>query len=149
MLKPLTAIAMLALSFSQARAAGYQIMPIGEPGKYVGCMAINEQTELGFVAVQQSLGVLMNSKLLRVRQGDAVDGTWRVDEGREMKLDAVSTTADTVTGDLPQSREAFAQLANGNAVTVTLGATTVEWSLEGSKQALADIGACMDKNVPH
>ena len=140
-------LAVIVLLAPAAHAAGFSVEPIGEPGKYAGCVAIDGETEIGFVGVGQTLAVLAHSKLLRLRKGDAVEGTWNVDGGAERKLDAKTDTADTVSAELPATPATVALLANGNTFSVTMGATSVEWSLEGSSQALKDLGACMDKNV--
>lgn len=140
-------LAAMVLLAPAAHAAGFSIEPIGDPGKYVGCVAINGETEIGFVGVGQTVAVVAHSKLLRLRKGDAVEGTWNVDGGAERRLDAKTDTADTVSADLPATPATLAMLANGDAFSVTMGATSVEWSLEGSRQALKDLGACMDKNV--
>lgn len=143
---PHVAVALLLLA-PAAQAAGFSIEPIGEPGNYMGCVAIDGETEMGFVGVAQTIAVIAHSKLLRLRKGDAVDGTWNIDGAAEQKLDAKTDTADTVSAGLPATPATFALLANGNAFSVTMGATSVEWSLEGSSKALKDLGACMDKNV--
>ena len=143
----LFATAAIFLLAHAAHAAGFTVEPIGEPGKYVGCVAVDGETEMGFVGVGQTVAVLAHSKLLRLRKGDAVDGTWNVDGGAEHKLDAKTDTADTVSAEMPASKATLTLLGNGNTFSVTVGATDVEWSLAGSSKALQDLGACMDKNV--
>ncbi|MBC7801622.1 MAG: hypothetical protein H7Z10_13455 [Gemmatimonadaceae bacterium] len=145
---PIFAAAFLALPvFASAHAAGFVIEPIGQPGEVAGCVAINAETEVGLVAVDQTLVLIMTSELLRLRKGDAVDGTWQVDNSKERRLDVKTDTVNTVSVELPASKENFALLANGNTVTVTMGATSVEWGLDGSRKALVDLGTCMDKNA--
>ncbi len=136
-----------ALLLTTTAQAAYKIEPIGEPGAHKGCIAIDGETELGFVAAGQSLAILVHSELLRLRKGDPVDGTWNVDGGKEYKLDASTDTANTVSADVPQTKPMFDLLRDGNTLNVTLGATNVEWSLAGSSKALQELGACMDKNV--
>ena len=143
---PLIAAALLLLA-PAAHAAGFSIEPIGEPGKYMGCVAVDGETEIGFVGVGPTVAVLAHSKLLRLRKGDAVDGTWNVDGGAEHKLDAKTDDADTVSAEMPASKATLALLSNGSTFSITMGATNVEWSLVGSSKALQDLSACMDKNV--
>jgi len=132
---------------SAAHAEGYEITPVGERGAYIGCVAIDANTGVGFAAVGQSLSVLMNAALLRVNKGDQVDGTWAVDGGKERPLSAEADNKDAVSADLQASKEILALLANGNQISATIGATYVDFDLGGSKQALQDLAACMDKNV--
>ena len=146
MIRTTLAAIMLTASVTTAHA-DYEISPMGEPGAYTGCLAIDSEAEMGFVAVGQSVAVLAYSKLLRLRVGDEVNGTWTVDDSTARKLDRKTSTADTVTADLPATRETLALLGNGKTFSVTIGATDVEWSLAGSAKALKDLGACMDKNV--
>ena len=64
-----------------------------------------------------------------------------------MKLSGTSQNDNTIAAVVPPTPASFKMLGDGNTVSATLGATEVEWSLEGSRQALADLGACMDKNI--
>ncbi len=132
---------------SAAHAEGYEIAPIGERGAYMGCMAIDADTGVSFVAVGQSLSVMMSAALLRVNKGDAVDGTWAVDGGKGRPLSAKADGKNTVSADLQASREIVTLLSNGNQISAVIGATYVDFDLTRSKQALQDLGACMDKNV--
>ncbi len=141
------AVLIAGLLLAPAAQAAFKIEPIGEPGAYKGCVAIDGETELGFVGVGQSIGVIAHSELLRLRKGDAVDGTWNVDGGKTYKLDASTDTANTVSADVPPNKAMYDLLSNGNTFSVSMGATDVEWSLTGSGKALQELGACMEKNV--
>lgn len=132
---------------SAAHADGYEVAPIGERGAYMGCMAIDADTGVSFVAVGQSLSVMMSAALLRVNKGDAVDGTWAVDGGKGRPLSVKADGNNTVSADLQASKEILTLLSNGNQISAAIGATYVDFDLSGSKQALQDLGACMDKNV--
>ena len=130
-----------------AAQATYSVEPIGEPGAYSGCLAVDGETQLGFVGVGHSIGLIAHSELLRLRKGDAVDGTWSVDGGKSYKLDASTDTANTISASVPPTKAMYDLLVQGSTFNVTMGATDVEWSLAGSGKALTDLGACMDKNV--
>ena len=144
----LAVVALLALPLcTPAHAAGYQISPIGNPGAYNGCLAMDVDAGLGFVSFAQNLTVLMQAKLLDVEKGEAVTGTWSVDGSKERSLDDKATDKNIVSAGLAATKEMMALLGDGNQLTVTMGKTSVEFDLAGSKQALQDLGACMDKNV--
>lgn len=128
-------------------ASGYDVQPVGDPGKAIGCMAINTDTGVTFVAVQQNLSVMMTAKGFRVGKGEAVDGVWSVDGSKERALSDKADANGTVSADLVASREVMALFGNGNMLSATVGKNTYEFDLAGSKQALEELGACMDKNV--
>ena len=49
--------------------------------------------------------------------------------------------------DLVATREVMELFGNGSQLSATVGKNTYEFDLAGSKQALAELGGCMDKNV--
>ena len=128
-------------------ASGYDVQPVGDPGKAIGCMAINTDTGVSFVAVQQNLSVMMTAKGFRVGKGDAVDGVWSVDGGKDRPLADKADANGTVSVDLVASKEVLALFGNGNTLSATVGKNTYEFDLAGSKAALEELGGCMDKNV--
>lgn len=127
--------------------SNYTVQPVGDPGKAIGCMAVNEDAGLAFVAVQQNLSVMMTSKGFRVGKGDAVDGVWSVDGSKDRPLSDKADANGTVSADLVASKEVMTLLGNGTMLSATVGKNTYEFDLSGSKQALSELGACMDKNV--
>ena len=128
-----------------AYAAGFETMPIGDKGAYVGCIAANGDTSVAFAAVGPHLALLLQSKELRLRKGDAVDGTWSIDGSKERSLDDKTDTANTVGVTL--SDATLAQVMKGSTISATLGATEVEWSLAGTQQAVLELATCMNTNV--
>ena len=141
------AAAALPLCAPAHAASGYDVAPVGEPGKAIGCMAVNGDAGLAFVAVQQNLSVMMTAKGFRVGKGDAVDGTWSVDGGKERALADKADANGTVSVDLVVTKELLALFGNGTTLSATVGKNAYEFDLAGSKQALDELGACMDKNV--
>ena len=145
----LLVLSVAALPFCTAAhaASGYDVQPIGEPGKYIGCMAVNTDAGVNFVAVGQNLSVMMMAKGFGVAKGDKVDGTWSVDGGKERALGDKADGNGTVSVDLVATREGLELFGNGNQLSATVGKNTYEFDLSGSKQALSELGGCMDKNV--
>lgn len=130
-----------------AYADGFEVSPIGNPGAYMGCMAIDANTGIAFVGVGQTLSVMMTAKLLRVKKGEGVDGTWAVDGGKTHALAAKADGENTVSADLQVTKETMALLSEGSQLSAVIGATYVDFDLGGSKQALRDLSDCMNKNV--
>lgn len=128
-------------------ASGYEVQPVGEPGKYIGCTAINTDSAVTFVAVEQTLSVMVTAKGFRVGKGEAVDGTWSVDGGKDRALSPKADANGTVSADLAATFEVMTLLGDGSTFSATVGKNTYEFDLAGSKQALLELSACMDKNV--
>lgn len=144
--------ALLALTFAMLpvcahAASDYDVQPVGEPGKYIGCMAVNADAGISFVAVEQSLSVMVTAKGFGVTKGQPVDGTWSVDGSKDRALGTKADGPNTVSVDLDATREVMALFGNGNQLTATVGKNSYEFDLAGSRQALTELGGCMDKNV--
>jgi hypothetical protein len=140
------AVALLVAPFAHpALAADYDVQPIGEKGKEIGCMAINQDAGLAFVAVAQNLSVMMTTKDFKVVKGDPVDGAWSVDGSKDKSLSEKADGPGTVSADMEATAQALSMIANGKELTATVGKSTMVFDLSGSKQALMDLGACMDK----
>ncbi len=145
-MRRLAALACALISFcTAAHAAGFEVVPIGDKGAYVGCVAANSDTEVAFAAVGPQLAILLQSKLLRLRKGDEVDGTWSVDGAKERPLEEKADSPNTVSAMLNDTT--MAQVMKGKAISVTVGATEVEWQLDGTQKAVLDLAACMQTNV--
>lgn len=132
---------------SAAYAEGFDVSPIGKPGAYIGCMAVDTNAGLAFVGVGQTLSVMMSAKLLRVKKGEVIDGTWAVDGGKTHPLSTKADSDNTVSADLEVTKNILMLLSDGNQISTTIGATYVDFDLTGSKQALHDLPDCMNKNA--
>lgn len=143
----LFALALTLLPVCAHAASDYDVQPVGEPGKYIGCMAVNADAGVSFVAVEQSLSVMMTAKGFGVTKGEPVDGTWSVDGAKDRALAAKADGPNTVSVDLDATREVLALFGNGNQLSATVGKKSYEFDLAGSRQALTELGGCMDKNV--
>ena len=110
-------------------------------------MAMNTTTGITFVAVAQSLSVMLTTKAFKVAKGDPIDGSWSVDGSKDRALAAKADADGTVSADMDATKAALQMLSDGNELTATIGKTAMTFDLAGSKQALTDLGECMDKNV--
>ena len=128
---------------ASAQAGGYQVTVIGDAANFVGCLAINETTGVGFLAVGDTVALLGNAKSLKLSKGDAVSGTWSVDGGEATKFSSKADSANTVTIDVPNDAGAVAALTAGNALTIRAGSSTAKFDLDGSGEAFAALISCM------
>ena len=144
----LIATAAIALATgASARAAGYDVAPIGTKGAYLGCMAVNAGTGVAFVAVGNNLSVMLTSPGWKVVKGDPIDGTWSIDGGKERTLAVKADGPGTVSVDLEANKAALDLLGGGNELTGSIGKNSFVFDLGGSKQALSDLGDCMDSTA--
>lgn len=130
---------------SPALASGYEITPIGEKGTYFGCTAINTETDVAFVAVGNTLSVMVTSKEFDVKKGDKVSGTWSVDGGKEHALEKTANGSGTVSSDMEPTKANFQIIGDGKEMTVTVGKESMVFDMSGSQKALIDLSACMNK----
>lgn len=144
MLKKFVLAALLCLPLTlQAHAAGYQVSVLGDTTNFIGCLAINETTGVGFLAVGDSVALLANAKALKVEKGDTVSGTWSVDTGDTMKFSSKADSANTVTIDVPNDTASVTALTTGSALTVRAGNNMAKFDLEGSGEAFVNLVSCM------
>lgn len=143
-LKKVALVACFALPLCQpAKAAGYQVSVIGDAANFVGCLALNEEVGIGFLAVGDSVALLGNSKALKIAKGDAVSGKWSVDGGTATAYSAKADTLNTVTIDVPNDAESVAALTTGKMLTVSNGSNVAKFALDGSGEAFANLVSCM------
>lgn len=126
-----------------AKAAGYEISVIGDATNFIGCLAINETTGVGFLAVGDSLALLGNAKALKVSKGDSVSGTWSVDTGDIRKFSSKADSDNTVTIDVPNEAAAITSLTTGTALTVRAGNNMAKFDLVGAGDAFTGLVTCM------
>lgn len=138
----LAALLCLPLALS-AQAAGYQVSVIGDATNFTGCLAINEASGLGFVAVGDSVALLANSKALKISKGDTVTGTWAVDAGEATKFSSKADSDNIATIGVPNDAASVAALTTGSALTIMAGSNVAKFDLEGSGQAFVGLISCM------
>ena len=136
------AVASLAVAAS-AHAATYDIQPLNDDGKFLGCMALNQADGVVLLAVENGLAVLVTSPAFKVAKGDAVSGTWSIDDSKSRPLSERANGDGTVSIDLALTKADFAMLGDGEELEVKLGKVTKTFSLAGSSKGLAGLSACM------
>lgn len=147
---PLAIAAFLLLPLAGAMAAGktgYDVQPIKSEGKFIGCMAMNEDTGLTFVGTAETFSVMMTAKDFKVAKGDPVSGTWTIDGGKERALGIKADGPSTVSADFEATMANIKPFMDGTEVTVALGKNTIEFDLSGSMSAMNELNACMDKGT--
>lgn len=143
-LKKSVLAAVLCLPFSvSTKAAAYQVTVMGDAANFIGCLAINEATGVGFIAVGDTVALLGTSKELKVNQGDAVAGSWSVDGGDVTTFASKANSANTVTIDVPNDAVAVAALTTGKVLTVKTGGNLAKFDLDGSTGAFVNLVSCM------
>jgi hypothetical protein len=130
---------------SAGHAERYTVEPMRDGKSFLGCMATNSSSTMVFVAVGESFSLMLNAPEFKVVKGDAVDGNWAVDDGKKRPLANSANGAGIVSLDLEANKDNLALFSDGDTVTVRIGKATHEFSLDGSSQALAGLGECMDK----
>eukprot|EP01037_Dinobryon_pediforme_P005510 gene5510-5564_t len=144
----LTAAVVLAFG-APVKAAGYQLSVIGDAKNFMGCLAVNEDTGLGFMAVGDSVALLGNAKALKIAKGSKVAGQWSVDGAAPTAYAGTSDTLNTVTIDVPKDAEAVAALTTGKTLSISNGSNVAKFDLEGSGEAFSNLVSCMvTKSAP-
>ena len=126
-----------------AQAAGYQVSVLGDAANFIGCLAINETTGVGFLAVGDSVALLGNSKELKVSKGDTVAGSWSVDGGDSTHFSSKADSVNTATIDVPNDANAVVALTTGSALTIKTGSKVAKFDLDGAGEAFANLVSCM------
>lgn len=126
-----------------ARAATYDIQPLNDGGKFVGCMALNQPDGVVLLAMENGLAVLVTSVEFKVAKGDTVKGTWSIDNNKSRPLSDKANGDGTVSIDLELTKADFAMLGDGEELEVNLGKVSKTFSLAGSSKGLAGLTACM------
>lgn len=147
MLLALAALLLLPPVAVAAGRDGYNVQPIRDGGKFIGCMAMNEETGLTFVGTAETFSVMMTAKDLKVAKGDPVSGTWAIDGGKERPLGMKADGPSTVSADFEASVANMKPFMDGSEVTVAVGKETIEFDLSGSMAAVNELKACMTKGI--
>lgn len=128
-----------------AHAATYEIEPLNNDGKFLGCMALNQVDGIVLLAVENGLAVLVTSPDFKVAKGDTVKGTWSIDNSKSRPLSDKANGNGTVSIDLEFSKADFALLGDGDELEVNIGKVSKTFSLAGSSKGLAGLTTCMSK----
>ena len=146
MLLALAASVLLPLAGAMAAGKdGYNVQPIKSEGKFIGCMAMNEDTGLTVVGTAETFSVMMTAGDFKVAKGDPVSGTWTIDGGKERPLGVKADGPSTVSADFEATMANIKPFMDGAEVTVAIGKNTIEFDLSGSMAAMNELNACMTK----
>ncbi len=129
-----------------AQAASYKVDPMIDKGNFLGCMAVNPTDGIVIMAVQTGLSLIVEAPEFKVAKGDAVAGTWAIDDNKRGQLAETANGAGVVSIDLPITHENFDLVANGDELVVSLGKAKHNFSLEGSSKGLEELTSCMNKH---
>jgi hypothetical protein len=134
-----------ALSTGSAHAAGFTVTPMKDGESFLGCLAQNTESGIGFLAVGDKLAMFANTDKFSIEKGQQVKGSWSVDDGDEAEFSSTADSAHTATIDVPNASEAVATLTQGEELNVTANGVDASLPLAGTEQAFTDLLACMQK----
>ncbi len=136
----------LALSVLPAAAASYDVQPLKDGDKFIGCMAVNQGDGLVLLAVENGLAILLSSPEFKVVKGDAVTGSWSIDNSKSRPLSERANGDGTISIDLELTKADFLLIGDGDELEVNFGKVSKTFSLAGSSKGLAGLSSCMSKN---
>jgi hypothetical protein len=133
------------LSDTLANAADFSVEPLKDGESFIGCLAQNTQSGIGFLAVADKVALFANTARFPIEKGDEVKGSWAVDHGDEAEFSSTADSAHTATIDVPNTPEAVAALTSGKVLRVKATGVEGTFPLAGTEQAFTDLIACMQK----
>jgi hypothetical protein len=133
------------LSSTLAHAADFSVEPLKDGDAFIGCLAQNTQSGIGFLAVGDKVALFANTARFPFEKGDEVKGSWSVDDGDEAEFSSTADSAHTATIDVPNTSEAVLALTSGKELNVTANGVEGQFPLAGAKQAFTDLIACVEK----
>jgi hypothetical protein len=132
-------------SNASARAADFSVEPLKDGNSFIGCLAQNGRSGIGFLAVGDRVALFANAANFPIEKGDQVKGSWSVDDGGTAEFSSTADSAHTVTIDVPNTPEALAALASGRELKVTVNGAEGRFPLAGTEQAFTGLIACVQK----
>jgi hypothetical protein len=139
------AITAVLLSNTLAQAADFSVEALRDGGSFIGCLAQNTRSGIGFLAVGDKVALFANAAKFPIEKGDQVKGSWSVDDGFEAEFASTADSAHTATIDVPNTSEAVLALTSGKELNVTANGVEGQFPLAGAKQAFTDLIACVEK----
>lgn len=145
-IKTTAALATALLLFAaSARAGTYEVQPMNDGGKFLGCMAVDAEDSVVLVGVGNALSLLVSAPEFKVGKGDPVAGTWAIDDSKPLPLSETANGPGTVSIDVPPSKANLELVTGGDDLKITVGSSAHTFSLAGSAKGISDLGACMDR----
>ncbi len=134
------------LSFAATRAADFGVTPMTDGDTFIGCLAQNNHTGIGYLAVGDKLALFANADAFAITKGERVNGTWSVDGAAAAEFSSTADSDKTVTIDVPNDAAAVTALTSGKELTVTANGIDVILPLTGTEEAFAALTTCMKEN---
>lgn len=136
-------LATILLTTASVDAADFSVTPLKDGDNFIGCLAQNTATGIGFLAVGDKVALFANSSKFTFAKGDQVTGSWSVDGGTATDFSSTADTAATATIDVPNTTEAVAALTSGKSLNLTANGATADFSLAGGEKAFMGLSECM------
>ncbi|KQV31554.1 hypothetical protein ASC97_19525 [Rhizobium sp. Root1203] len=131
------------LSDTLANAADFSVEPLKDGEAFIGCLAQNTPSGIGFLAVDDKVALFANTARFPIEKGDEVKGSWAIDDGDETEFSSTADSAHTATIDVPNTTEAVAALTSGKELRVKANGVKGTFPLAGTEKAFTDLLACM------
>ncbi|WP_283196269.1 hypothetical protein [Rhizobium sp. AN80A] len=141
-----TLVAATLLSMATARAADFGVTPMMDGDSFIGCLAQNNRTGIGYLAVGDKLALFANADAFAITKGERVKGTWSVDGAAAAEFSSTADSDKTVTIDVPNDAPTVTALTSGKELTVTANGIDVILPLTGTEQAFTELLTCMKEN---
>lgn len=146
-MKTIATAALAALiSAPSVHAADFGVTPMMDGDTFIGCLAQNNHTGIGYLAVGDQLALFANADAFAIAKGERVNGTWSVDGGAAADFSSTADSDKTVTIDVPNEATSVAALTSGKELTVTANGIDVILPLTGTEEAFAELTTCMKEN---
>ncbi len=138
--------AAVALCAGAARAADYDVTPIGQGADFKGCIATGGDNTLGVLAAGSTVTLIAKPGGLKVAKGDQLAGSWTVDEGPAVPVSTTADGADEVSLPVPNTAEAVAGLTTGRTLHLSVNGGQFALPLGDMAQAFTALTSCMAAN---
>lgn len=133
---------------------GWKIRRVQGEGKIQTCVALqpaDDKTGVGFGATNQDQGFLMlidNDG--KMKPGTQIVLEYKIDSGATAKVSATAVNPNTLIAALGTIQDVspfFTAVESGNGIHLETPDSTFDYSLRGSKAALAALGACLQASM--
>ena len=141
-----TFVAATLLPMATTRAADFGVTPMMDGDSFIGCLAQNNRTGIGYLAVGDKLALFANADAFAITKGERVNGTWSVDGAAAAEFSSTADSDETVTIDVPNDATTVTALTSGKELTVTANGIDVILPLTGTEQAFTELMTCMKEN---
>lgn len=131
------------LSGTAAYSSDFAVTPMKDGDTFLGCLAQNTQSGIGYLAVGDKLALFANTDKFTIAKGDQVKGSWAIDGGDATEFSSMADSDHTATIDVPNASETVVALTTGKELTVIANGVESTLPLAGTEQAFTDLMSCM------